>query len=249
MSTIHVERVRAPAKLRFFFVGLGLFAIAIAAIAFVPEYLRYLTGRFPIAPELHVHGVLMVAWLVMFTTQAWLGSTGRIALHRRTGSYGVAFGILVGISMVFVELRVLVAHPLPTDWTGYDELLQDVYAPVTFVALLLWAAHERRRPTWHKRLMAIATFTALLAPIERLEWLPELGIGFVFASVFWLDLCLIIPLVAYDFIDAKRAHPATVRGLLLMLGAQATMVLAWGTAPWRNIAFAVAHAVRAAVGM
>jgi hypothetical protein len=94
--------------------------------------------------------------------------------------------------------------------------------------------------------MAIATFVALLAPIERIEWLPVLGLGYIFASVVWLSLCLIVPLVAYDLASAKRPHPATVRGLLLMLGAQAAMVFAWGTAPWRNFPFVVAHAVRAA---
>jgi hypothetical protein len=165
-------------------------------------------------------------------------------LHRKVGPYGIALGIAVWASMIFVGLRTFVVYPLPTEWAGYDELLQDAYIYLTFITLLLWAAHERRRPPWHKRLMAIATFVALLAPIERLEWLPELGIGYIFASVVWLDLCLIVPLLAYDLVSTKRPHPATMLGLLLMLGAQAAMVLAWGTAPWHNFAFFVVQAVR-----
>ena len=226
--------------------NLGLFAIVIAATAFVPEYSRSVAGKFPIAPELHVHGALMEAWLATFVLQAWLVSTGRVALHRRLGPYGVALGIAVWASMVFVEFRKVVAHPLPTEWAGYDELLQGVYTYGTFLVLVFWAIRERRRSAWHKRLMAMATFVALVAPIERIEWLPDLGVGFIFASVIWLDLCLITPLITYDLVTVRRPHPATMLGLLLMLSAQAVMVLAWGTAPWRHFAFVAAHAVRAA---
>lgn len=232
--------------LQYYFVGLGLFALAIAAIAFVPEYARAAAGQFPIAPVLHVHGALMLGWLATFIFQAWAGSTGRVALHRTVGPYGVALGLTVWASMVFVELRTLVVHPLPTDGAGYDEILQGVYTYLTFLTLLLWAYRERRRPAWHKRLMTIATFVALMAPIERIEWLPELGVGYIWASAIWLDVCLIIPLAAYDILSAKRLHPATQRGVLLMLSAQAAMILAWGTPVWRNFAFAAAHAVRGA---
>jgi len=250
MAVIDVERTSGQAwklaGLRFFFVGMGLFAMAITAIAFIPEYARFTAGKFPIAPELHVHAALMEAWLATFVMQAWLGSTGRIALHRKIGPYGIALGVVAWASIVFVAFRGMVVHPLPTEWSGYDEMLQDVYVYITFITLLLWAFHERRRPAWHKRLMAIATFVILMAPIERMEWLPELGIGYIFASVVWLNLCLVIPLVAYDIASIARPHPATVRGLILMFSAQATMILAWGTAPWRNFAFVIAHAVRAA---
>ena len=82
--------------------------------------------------------------------------------------------------------------------------------------------------------------------MSRLRVLLSLILGAAFASVVWLNLCLIVPLIAYDIASAKRLHPATVRGLAFMLGAQATMVLAWGTAPWRNFAFALNQAVRAA---
>ena len=252
METIQAAPATAPARKlvgpRFFFVGLGLFAIAVAATAFVPEYWRFAAGHFPIAPVLHFHGALMAAWLATFVLQASLASSGRVALHRAIGPYGIALGVAVWASMVFVAVRGLVAHPLPLEWAGYDELLQDVYTDTTFIAVLLWAACERRRPSWHKRLMAIAIFVALLAPVERLGWLPELGVGFIWASALWLNLCLVVPLVGYDMISARRLHPATMLGLALLLSAQAATVLVWGTDPWRRFAFAATHAVRAAFG-
>jgi small-conductance mechanosensitive channel len=150
--------------------------------------------------------------------------------------------------MIFVEVRLLVVHPLPTDWAGYDELLAGLYTYVAFIVILLWAVHKRRQPAWHKRLMTIATFVALVAPIERMEWLPELGVGYVWASVIWLDMCLIVPLVGYDVVSTKRPHQATVQGLGVMLCAQALAFLAWGTAPWHHFAFAAAHVLRSTFG-
>ena len=252
MATIQAEpatpTARRVVKRRIFFGALGLFAVAVAATAFVPEYWRFAAGRFPIAPELHVHGALMAAWLATFVLQVWLAASGRAALHRRLGPYGIALGVAVWASMVFVSVRAVVAHPLPVDLSGYDEQLQDVYTDTTFIALLLWAAYERRRPAWHKRLMAMTLFVALGAPVERLEWVPELGVGFIWASMIWLNLCLVVPLVAYDVVSAKRLHPATLLGLGLLFGAQALMWLAWGTDPWRRFAFDAVHALRATFG-
>jgi len=230
---------------RFFFVGFGLFAIAISAIAFVPEYARFAASTFPIAPELHVHAALMEVWLATFVLQAWLGATGRVAWHRRIGPYGIALGVAASASMIFVVGRGLVVHP-PTAVRDYDEMLQDAYVVLTFATLLFWAFHERRRPARHKRLMAITTFVALSAPVERMEWLPELGIGYIFASAVWLDLCLIVPLVAYDVVSTKRVHVATAQGLAFMLAMQAAMVVLWGTPLWRSFAVALTSAVRAA---
>ena len=239
---------RKQVKHRAFFVGLGLFAIAIALIAFVPEYWRSAAGRFPIPLPLHLHGALMAAWLATFVLQALLVSRGQVTLHRTIGPWAVGLGVAVWGSMVFVAVRRLVVHPLPLEWAGYDELLQDVYTDTTFIALLLWAIYERRRPAWHKRLLAVAIFVTLLAPVERLEWLPELGIGFIWASALWLDLGVVAALVGYDLILARRLHPATMGGLALLLAAQATTVLAWGSAPWRHFAFLAAHALRSAFG-
>jgi len=240
--------VSARRPKRYFFVALGLFGVLIALVAFVPEYVSMAIGKFPIAWVLHIHGALMAAWLATFVVQAWLASSGRVTLHRKLGPYGVALGIVVWLSMIFVEVRTLVVHPLPTEWAGYDELLQGVYTYSTFIVILLWAVHKRRQRDWHKRLMAIATLVALVAPIERVEWLPELGVGYIWASVLWMDLCLILPLIAYDVVSTKRLHPATVQGLGLTLGAQAMMFLAWGTDSWRQFAFAAAHTIRPIFG-
>jgi hypothetical protein len=62
---------------RYFFVLLALLGILIASIAFVPVFLKFAAGTFPIAWVLNIHGALMGTWLALFFAQAILASTGQ----------------------------------------------------------------------------------------------------------------------------------------------------------------------------
>lgn len=228
--------------LRYFFVCLAVAAVVIVGFTFVPEYRKFSTGAFPIAGVLHVHAAIMATWVAAFAVQAYLGATGRTRLHRRVGPYAVAVGWVAWTSMIFVEARALVAHPLPQDAGEYDWMLPGPYVILTFGILLAWAFHERRRPAWHKRLMTFALFLALQAAIQRFLWIPiTYGYG-PFALA--LDVALLVPMIAYDLATLRgRLHPATVRGALLLIGVQALLLTLWGTDLWRGFASAVAHAV------
>jgi len=48
--------------------------------------------------------------------------------------------------MIFVEMRALVAHPIPREARKYDWLLPGPRVYLTLGILLAWAFHERRRP-------------------------------------------------------------------------------------------------------
>jgi hypothetical protein len=233
-------RRRRP--LRYFFVGMAVLSVIILGFAFVPEYRRFAAGAFPIAAVLHVHAAIMAAWVAAFGLQAYLGATGRTNLHRRVGPYAVAVGWVAWTSMIFVEARVLVAHPIPQDVGDYDWMLPGPYVYLAFGILLAWAVHERRRPAWHKRLMTFALFLALQAAIQRFLWIPITYGYWPFALA--LDVALLVPTVSYDLSTLKgRLHPATIRGALLLIGAQALLLTLWGTDLWRGFASSVAHTV------
>ena len=94
---------------------MSLFALAVLIFAFVPEYVQYSQGSFPIAWVLHIHGAIMAAWVRVFSLQAYLGASGRIAQHRKTGNLAFAIGWLAWVSMIFVEWRALIVKaPLTT---------------------------------------------------------------------------------------------------------------------------------------
>jgi hypothetical protein len=241
-STYPSTRLMARAKRpeRYFFAGMAIFAIALAAVGFVPEYIAHAAGRFPIAWVLHIHGAIMMAWIMSFLVQALLGATGRIALHRSLGNVGFAIGSFAWASMIFVEWRAILVNAPPDDLSAYDGLLPGVYVYLTFPVFLVWSYRRRDRPDWHKRLITFALFLSLQAAFQRYLWIPTRFGYWPFAAV--LDVCVLAPLVAYDLRVLRRTlHAATVRGMLLLFTAQGALLTLWGTAWWREFAYTVVH--------
>jgi hypothetical protein len=185
----------------------------------------------------------MTSWLGAFALQAWLGATGRTALHRRVGRYAVAVGWLACASMVFVEYRTNLAHPQLTTPNDLDWKLPGPFLFLTFGVFLAWAVHERSRPQWHKRLMTFALFLSLDAAIQRWVIIP-MDYGFwPFAAT--VDLLLLVPLAAYDLRTLNgRLHPATIRGTAVLLSSEAVLFALWGTSTWHTFALAVGDLIR-----
>src|ERR1043166_390153 len=111
-----------------FFPGMALLAVVIVLLAFVPEYAGQQHRKPPSLWPVIIHAAIMVAWVVLFFVQAYLGATGRIAQHRRIGNFGFALGWLALLSMMFVHFRGLATHPLPEDRRIYDRLLPFLYS-------------------------------------------------------------------------------------------------------------------------
>jgi hypothetical protein len=223
---------------RFYFVGLALFTVAIAAIVFVPGLLKFFAGTFAVAWVLNVHGVLMGAWLALFLAQAVFAATGRMRLHEMFGNFGIWLGPLVWASMVFVELRRKVVYPLAPDLSSdYDFDLPGIYVWSMFLLYFVVAIRLRRqRPDWHKRFMVFAALVALQAAEMRIAWLPRFAPDY-WTDVIYLDVFLLLPLLAYDFVTGRRLHPATATATAVLLTAQATVILLWGSSEWRHLAY------------
>lgn len=238
------RRRRRPFGL--FFVFMVAVSVAILSAAFVPEFVSYAQGGFPIAPVVHIHAAIMLAWVAAFAVQAYLGAKGRIVQHQRTGRIAFAIGWLAWASMVFVEWRAMLVHPLPDKLSVYDELLAGPYIYLTFPTFLAWAYHERRRPMWHKRLMLFALFLSLGAAVQRYLWLPmyDSRAGYWPIAAF-IDAALLLPLITFDFVTLRgRLHPATVRGIAVLFSAQAIMLSLWGSSVWRAFAYNFSHVIR-----
>ena len=247
MATIQPENKPAIPRVRdwrwgYFFPAMTGFAAVILMVAFVPEFRRYAAGTFPIAWVLHIHAAIMFAWVGAFALQAFLGATGRTLTHRKTGTYAIALGWLAWASMIFVEFRGFVAHPLPTDLSDYDWNLPGPFVYLTFGVFLAWAVWERKRPQWHKRLIIFALFMSIEAAIQRYAWIPRTyAFGGIVAV---LDLSLLAPLILYDLRTLRlRIHPATIKGMVVLFLAEAVLFSLWGTTLWRHFASVVAHSL------
>lgn len=232
---------------RYFFAALSVLFVGIAIAVFVPTYLDVASGKLQIAGVVHVHAVLMSSWLALFIAQAVLASSGRIALHRRVGSFGIALGFLVWASMVFVEVRKLVVGELPSSPEDLDwELLPGMYCYTMFLLFFVGAVWFRHQPAWHKRLMLFATMIALQAVEQRMGWLPHAEVGY-WTDFLYIDILLLVPLFAYDWVTAKRVHTATLTATATLFAAQAAVLITWGNQGWHRVANDAVLAIRAAL--
>jgi hypothetical protein len=217
----------------------------IVFVGFAPTYfLKVVYGTRALSSGLvHVHGLLMTSWVLLFIVQSALVSARRTDVHRRLGVAGavLAFAIFpVSLTVTITAAR----HGGPVNAPPIPPL---VFMAVPFIDLLLFSVFVsaglcyRRRSDTHKRLMLLGTFALLSAAIGRF-FLPPHGIlvaappllGF-FVDRGFGDL-LVLTCMLSDLVTRGRVHPAFFWGGLLLSVVQHARLAIGETRGW--LAFA-----------
>ena len=155
-STLESESAKStwvnPA--RYFFVIMSFIFLIISVVGFVPVYgaMNDGTKKFPIHWLAHVHGAIMMLWLMMFTTQSVLAAKNSFKFHRQLGLQSVGLGALVWVSMWVASARVLIGFNPPQDHFLFDVLIIQLYGIVLFGLFFTWGILERKNAGAHKRL-------------------------------------------------------------------------------------------------
>ena len=128
----------------------------------------------------HVHGLLMTAWVLLFVAQVRLISVKRVRLHQRLGYYGIGLAALIIATGVPVAARAAKYGSLATPQMipPLAFLLVPISDLVMFAIFFGAAIYYRRTAAAHKSLMlltalnflppALARITALSAPLGPL---------------------------------------------------------------------------------
>lgn len=174
-------------------------------------------------PKFLVHGSFCLAWMLVLFIQATLVRKRNIDLHRRLGVLGFLLAIGVTLSTGFVFVSVW------RPWAEMSVLVQGNRLLLAgFAVLVLLAYRERRRSSWHKRYILLASFFMLepvlsraFDPVEPLLTSftdPQIDSAWwVFFVATWAALFL--SLVAYDRSLQGSIHGATKRGVALFCAA------------------------------
>lgn len=199
-------------------------------VGFARSY--YLRGLFAhvraITPLVHVHGILMSAWITLFGTQALLIARRRPDLHRRLGVAAAALApLIVAIGSLTVgaaiHRRFPEAGPLRFGriFVEFDGLSLWVFGALVWVALA-W----RQRPDVHKRLMLCATVALLPPAVGRIaEYvLPGSDWDLVIAAV--TTSVVVLACALADTLRLGRVHPAMAWGTACVLAANLLTQLA-----------------------
>jgi hypothetical protein len=224
---------------RLFYSGMALMIFAMVFIGFAPTW--FMRGAFetarplkPLAPLVMLHGALFTAWITLFVTQAGLISARQHKLHMKLGLATVALGAAIVVVGLLTAARQAVLGSGPPDLAPLTWFTVPFSDMVAFSGLLGAGFAFRRDPQTHKRLMLCATGIMLQPGVGRMEFLP-LFLGPETTAILAV-LLLAIPLLAWDYAQRGRPHPASLIGLSVLAGQQLVRMAVWENPTWHAAA-------------
>ena len=235
INNIAVRRSTLSLEHRFFLTVAVLFPL-ITFIGFAPSY--YLKTAFVSRPVpstlVHVHGVIMSMWVILFSVQAFLISSKRIRLHMTLGMSSV---VLAGVMFVTGLLTAAGAAARGSGFPGYDPL---VFMNVPFVGLIVFAVlygaaiYYRKNAAVHKRLMLVTVIVFLSPSIARLPlpFIPVLGSIWFFGVPALIGLALL----AADTYRSGKLNRSFLYGTLFGTITGPLMLLFARTEAWHRFA-------------
>jgi len=220
---------------RRFYIGISLLITAIVLAGFSPRLFDSLVRGVARPWILHVHAAVYLGWLALLIGQSVLAARGKIALHRRVGTFGVAYAVLVLILGVIVSFAVPVMHVRAGEWP-LDRAASFLPIPlgdmVLFGGFFGAAVVYRHRPEIHKRLVVLASVAVMFAAVSRL-WFVESSLE---RMLVWYSPLLLA--MGYDLATRRRIHPVYLIGAIVMAVAL-TRILLGQSDLWLGVARAM----------
>lgn len=227
--------IRAAARSKFFLrMAFGFLAIALAGFS-TTFFIPLARGTFSAPPVIHIHGVLLFGWLLLFILQASLIHRRSFLTHRKLGIIGAAMcaaivvsGVLVGIHATRRDLAA------GGDDSVLGQFVNILIEMLLFGSLVAAAIALRRDGEAHKRLLLLATISALAPAWLRFRHLfPVVPDPFVTFSLLADSLLLVA--IARDWFAMKRVHPVYIWAGGAMVAVHAIELLAIRSTPWLRL--------------
>ncbi len=208
--------------------------LAIAIIGFSTTYFMPLSrGTFNAPAVIHVHGVMLFGWLLLFIAQSSLIHNRSFVTHRQLGYFGAALCAGIVISGVLVGLHATrrdLAAGIGEDFV-LGQFVNILIEMLLFGALVAAAIVMRRDGESHKRLLLLATISALAPAWLRFRHLlPAVPHPFVTFSLLADSLLLVA--IARDYFATHRIHRVYLWAGGAMVAVHTIELLAATSAPW-----------------
>ncbi|HEV2286288.1 MAG TPA: hypothetical protein VGR80_09610 [Steroidobacteraceae bacterium] len=228
-------RDRVPERPHFVWLAVGIAAVALLGFG-RSYYFKSLSGTRALPLALHVHGLLMSAWLVVFVAQTWLIAVRRTLWHRRLGVAGAVLAAIIipyGIALTLLGLRrEIQAHVLGK---MHFLLLINAVNLVLFGVFVGSGLLLRSRGDVHKRLMLLAAVTLLAPAAARIALLfTHAPLAQLAAFYLCVATCVLV-----DALRNRRLHPVLGWGALAIVAGFQLSYLAVLTPAWMTLVRAV----------
>jgi uncharacterized protein with PQ loop repeat len=158
---------------RWFYTAMATVMLAIVCAGFLPSIVNATARRAPLSPLAAAHGLVFLAWLLIFLIQARFIADHRIRIHKRTGMAA----LLVAGAMIPLGYQTCIAmvrrgFDLSGDLNAERDPAFLVVFPLgdlaIFSVLLTAAIVFRRRAHVHKTMILFANIVLMPAPLAHL---------------------------------------------------------------------------------
>jgi hypothetical protein len=219
-----------------FFAATAVLLGALVILGFSRSYyFKLWFDRPPLSPRLHIHGVVLSAWLALYVAQTLLIPVGRRQWHRQLG---VIAGIIAGIAVVTTYAAAFESGTSGLAGSRALPALEGLYSSLLLATLFgiavaagLW---HRNRPAAHKRLMFLAVLAAMSPGANRAAALM-FGHGISGFHVYLIAVLLVAALM-YDVHTRGRPHVVIVWGGAVLLVLELTRRVVGRSDAWMQFA-------------
>ena len=202
-------------------------------------FYRTYTSQFPnfknLTNTIHIHGALLMTWLVLLIVQPLLIHTGRTKLHRTIGKVSYVLGPLIIIYLFLIGKGAYWrGKGVFPDQEMLGVMVLDIRGLVSFAIFWALAMIYRKNSASHMRYM-IATGVVAIGPgVGR--GLISAGVEFPTALTITdlIDLAIVGFLLGFDIYRKKNYKPFLVVFIVFLIGAFLWQVR--DSAAWQSFA-------------
>lgn len=201
-----------------FFIAM-VFIFFLLQVAFHPTYLQYFPQFKGFNWIHHIHGALMVSWVMLLVIQPYLIYKGKYKTHRLIGKTSYFIAPLMLVSM-FLATRLNYLNSvdkIPFKDVAYIQALNFI-TPLIFLLFYSLAIIHKKEVFKHKRYMIGTSFIMLTAILNRLllEIFGNIE-PYEFFIPLYLGVIVTALLLANDILKKRNPVPYTVVTVVLFL--------------------------------
>lgn len=218
---------------RHFYLSMGLLLVALLFASFGDKYFwRALTDLPSLRMHIQIHAPLFTSWIVLFTIQAGLMASDRVALHRKLGFAAFALASLIAVVGMYSAIEGARNGHNPGAPNPLVFMIVPVGDILLFTGFVAAGAILRRRRELHKRLMLLATIGGFAWPmIVRLPFAAGQPLAMLAVLT---TLVLMSPL--RDLLVHRRIHPIDLAGAIIIIASVPARRAIGMTDAWQGLA-------------
>ena len=223
---------------RQFFLAVAILFPIVALIGFASTY--YLKPLFDSPPIpraiIHLHGIVMAAWIVLFISQVYFIRSTRIKTHQRLGMISILLAVIIFVTGLFTAISAAKygSNSTPPGVKPIEFLVVPFFDMVVFAVLFAGAVYYRRNAPNHKRLMLLTVLNFVPPAMARFPF----GLTAAFGPLWFFGVpdLVAIACLAVDTWRNGKLNKVFLAGSIFLIASHWLRLAFMSTSAWLNFA-------------